>query len=147
MLSNIAIGAILILLTTAVHAGGMSLALRSIRSHAPTVGAGLHINRVFSVGRVVLIMYLVGIVEVLVWAAAYLAFDVVEGFEKAIYFSAVTFTTLGYGDVVLDGSRRLLSSFEAVNGIMMFGWSTAIVIAAVQRVYFSQAADLHDRLE
>jgi hypothetical protein len=141
MLSNIAIGAILILLTTAVHAGGMFLALRSLRNHAPTAETGLHLSLVFSVGRVVLIMYLVGIVEILIWSAAYLAFDVIEEFEKAIYFSAVTFTTLGYGDVVLDGSRRLLSSLEAINGIMMFDWSTAIVIAAVQRVYFRQDSD------
>jgi len=141
MLSNIAIGAILILLTTAVHAGGMSLSLRSISSRSTTAGSGLHQSRVFSVGRVVLIMYLIAIIEVLIWAAAYLAFDVIEGFEKAVYFSAVTFTTLGYGDVVLDGSRRLLSSLEAINGIIMFGWSTAIVIAAVQRVYFRQDAD------
>jgi len=141
MLSNIAIGAILILLTTAVHAGGMSLSLRSISSRSTTAGSGLHQSRVFSVGRVVLIMYLIAIIEVLIWAAAYLAFDMIEGFEKAVYFSAVTFTTLGYGDVVLDGSRRLLSSLEAINGIIMFGWSTAIVIAAVQRVYFRQDAD------
>jgi len=141
MLSNIAIGAILILLTTAVHAGGMSLSLRSISSRSTTAGSGLHQSRVFSVGRVVLIMYLIAIIEVLIWAAAYLAFDMIEGFEKAVYFSAVTFTTLGYGDVVLDGSSRLLSSLEAINGIIMFGWSTAIVIAAVQRVYFRQDAD------
>ena len=141
MLSNIAIGAILILLTTAVHAGGMSLSLRSISSRSTTAGSGLHQSRVFSVGRVVLIMYLIAIIEVLIWAAAYLGFDMIEGFEKAVYFSAVTFTTLGYGDVVLDGSRRLLSSLEAINGIIMFGWSTAIVIAAVQRVYFRQDAD------
>ncbi len=138
MLSSIIIGAILILLTTAVHAGGMSLALRSTRKHATIAETESHLSRVFSVGRVVLIMYLVAIVEVLIWSAAYLAFDVIEGFEKAIYFSAVTFTTLGYGDVVLDGSRRILSSLEAINGIIMFGWSTAIVIAAVQRVYFRQ---------
>jgi hypothetical protein len=84
---------------------------------------------------------------VLIWSAAYLAFDAIEGFEKAIYFSAVTFTTLGYGDVVLDGSRRLLSSFEAVNGILMFGWSTAVVIYTVQRVYSRREADRHDRHE
>ena len=141
MLSNIAIGAILILLTTAVHAGGMSLALRSIRNHATVAGSRLHLSRVFEVGRVVLIMYLVAIVEVLIWGAAYIVLGIVEGIEKAIYFSAVTFTTLGYGDVVLDGSRRLLSAIEAVNGIIMFGWSTAIVIAVVQRVYSRQEAD------
>jgi hypothetical protein len=147
MLSNIAIGAILILFTTAVHAGGMHLALRSIRLQLTGVETRLHLNRVLRVGRVVLIMYFVAIVEVLVWSAAYLALGSVEGFEKAIYFSAVTFTTLGYGDVVLDGSRRLLSSLEAINGIIMFGWSTAIVIAALQRVYSRQEADGHDRHE
>jgi hypothetical protein len=141
MLSNIAIGAILILLTTAVHAGGMSLSLRSIRNPSTIPETGLYLNRVFRVGGVVLIMYLIAVAEVLIWAAAYLAFDVIEGSEKAIYFSAVTFTTLGYGDVVLEGSRRILSSVEAINGIIMFGWSTAIVIAAVQRVYFRQVAE------
>jgi hypothetical protein len=141
MLSNIAIGAILILLTTAIHAGGMSLSLRSIRNHATTAGLRLHLSRVVRVGKVVLIMYVIAIMEVLIWGAAYLASDAIEGFEKAIYFSAVTFTTLGYGDVVLDGSRRLLSSLEAINGIIMFGWSTAIVIAAVQRVYSHEEAD------
>jgi len=141
MLTNIAIGAILILLTTAVHAGGMSLAFRLIRNYATVAGSRLHLGRVFEVGRVVLIMYLVAIVEVLIWGAAYLVLGIVEGIEKAIYFSAVTFTTLGYGDVVLDGGRRLLSAIEAVNGIIMFGWSTAIVIAVVQRVYSHQEAD------
>jgi hypothetical protein len=141
MLSNITIGAILILLTSAVHAGGMALSFRFIHNHATIAGSRLHLNRVVRVGGVVLIMYLIAIMEVLIWGVAYLAFDAIEGFEKAIYFSAVTFTTLGYGDVVLDGSRRLLSSLEAINGIIMFGWSTAIVIAAVQLVYFRQAAD------
>ena len=141
MFRNITIGAILILLTTGVHAGGMSLSLRSVRSHATIEGSRLHLNRVFKVGIVILIMYLVAIIEVLIWGAAYLAFDAIEGLENAIYFSAVTFTTLGYGDVVLVGNQRILSSIEAINGIIMFGWSTAIVIAAVQRVYFHQDAD------
>ncbi|MFO7684450.1 MAG: potassium channel family protein [Desulfobacterales bacterium] len=90
----------------------------------------------------VVLMNLVAIMEVLIWGAAYQAFDAIDGFEKAIYFSAVTFTTLGYGDVVLDGSRRLLSSLEVINGIIMFGWSTAIVIAALQSVYFSPGGRL-----
>jgi hypothetical protein len=107
----------------------------------------LHLNRVSRVGGVALIVYLVAIVEVLIWGGAYLAFDAIEGFEKAICFPAVTFTTLGYGDVVLDSSRRLLSSLEAVNGILMFGWSTAVVIYAVQRVYSRREADRHDRHE
>ena len=48
----------------------------------------------------------------------------------------VTFTTLGYGDVLLDENWQLLASFEAANGMIMFGWTTAIIIAVVQRVHF-----------
>jgi len=50
----------------------------------------------------------------------------------------VTFTTLGYGDILLDEQWRLLASFEAANGILMFGWSTAIVMAVVHRIYIAE---------
>jgi hypothetical protein len=136
MLLNIAIRALLILLTTAIHAGGMFLALRSIRRHGMGERTEARLSRVFRVGSIVLIMYLVAVMEVLAWAVTYLLSNALDGFERALYFSMVSFTTLGYGDVVLDGSRRLLASLEAVNGIIMFGWSTAIVIATVQHVYF-----------
>ena len=49
-----------------------------------------------------------------------------------MYFSGVTFTSLGYGDVVLDGRMRLLAPLQAANGLMMFGITTALFIAAVQ---------------
>jgi hypothetical protein len=64
-----------------------------------------------------------------------------QNFEPALYFSMVTFTTLGYGDVLLDDRWRLMASFEAANGIIIFGLSTAVVVAAVQRVYFGQKKD------
>jgi hypothetical protein len=61
----------------------------------------------------------------------------VDTFEAALYFSMVTFTTLGYGDVTLDDSWRLLSSIQAANGVIMFGWTTAQVTAVLQRLYRS----------
>ena len=71
-----------------------------------------------------------------VWAATYLSIDAIEGLEKAIYFSMVTYTTLGYGDVLLDENWRVLASYQAANGIIMFGWTTAIVMYAIRNVYF-----------
>ncbi|MDB5376462.1 MAG: hypothetical protein JWR00_908 [Rubritepida sp.] len=50
-----------------------------------------------------------------------------------MYFSGVTFTSLGYGDVVLQGRTRLLAPLQAANGLMMFGITTALFIAAVQQ--------------
>jgi hypothetical protein len=52
----------------------------------------------------------------------------------------VTFTTLGYGDVLLDERWRLMAAFEAANGIIIFGLTTAVVVAVVQRVYFTKTS-------
>ncbi len=133
---NIIIAACMLVATTVIHASGMVLVRqvfdwkkdRSIK----------RLTRIYLVSGVVILMFLASLLEVLVWAVTYLTLNAIQGFERALYFSMVTFTTLGYGDVVLAEQWRLLSSFEAANGIIMFGWTTAIVIAAVQRLYFGE---------
>ena len=139
MLMNIAIAAALMVATTAIHAGGMVLTMSALRAHSSR--HRLKHTRVYWVCGIVLLMFIVSLLEVLVWAVTYLTLNAIDGFEKALYFSMVTFTTLGYGEIVLDERWRLLASFEAANGIIMFGWSTAIVIAVVQRVYLTDNAD------
>ncbi len=89
---------------------------------------------------VVLMMFLASLVEAGLWAATYLAVGAISGLERALYFSTVTYTTLGFGDVVLEEGWRLLSSLQAANGIIMFGWTTAVIVAAVQRVYATHPA-------
>lgn len=138
MLMNIAIAAALMVATTGIHAGGMVLAMHALRAQGQSSRSRLKKTRIYWVGGIVLLMFIVSLVEVVIWAVTYLALSAIDGFEKAIYFSMVTFTTLGYGEIVLDERWRLLASFEAANGIVMFGWTTAIVIAAVQRIYFNK---------
>ena len=75
-------------------------------------------------------------VEVVLWATTYrlLPGNHLDSFEKATYFSMVTFTTLGYGDITLaDHQWRLLSGIEALNGILLVGWTTAFLFLVVQR--------------
>jgi hypothetical protein len=79
-------------------------------------------------------MFMVSVLDAVLWAYTYLAVGAIEGVEPALYFSMVTFTTLGYGDIALGDDWRLLASFEAANGIIMFGWTTALVVAYVQRL-------------
>jgi voltage-gated potassium channel Kch len=52
----------------------------------------------------------------------------------------VTFTTLGYGDITLDEKWRVLGAFEAANGIIMFGWTTAIIAASAHHLFFDQSS-------
>jgi hypothetical protein len=139
VLLKIAIGALLMVMTTAIHTIGMMMALQLIkRQEGAQKSRWLRKTNIHLVSGIVLMMFFVSLAEVLIWACTYLALRASEGLEQAVYFSMVTFTTLGYGDVLLDERWRLLASFEAANGIIMFGWTTAIVIAAVQRIYFRE---------
>ena len=78
--------------------------------------------------------------DIVLWAIAYrylTEFSQLEDLETAIYFSAVTYTSLGYGDIVLTGTLRIMCGIQAMNGILLFGWSTALLFAILQRTYFA----------
>ena len=141
MLLNVTIAAFMMIVTTCIHAGGMELMLRGIKKHRTGLKTWLRKTRIYWVVTTILVMFVVALLEALAWACVYLAFGALKGLEQALYFSLVTFTTLGYGEIVLDERWRLLASFEAANGIIMFGWSTAIVMAVVHRVYLADNAE------
>ena len=83
---------------------------------------------------ILMIVLMIGnIVQVAFWALFYRLFGAFADFQTAMYFSGVTFTSLGYGDVVLDGRIRLLAPLQAANGLMMFGITTALFISAIQQ--------------
>jgi voltage-gated potassium channel Kch len=76
--------------------------------------------------------------EAIAWATVYwLSPSVAEiySFERALYFSFITFTTLGYGDITISSDWQLLCGLEAMNGIFLFGWSAALLYAVVQRTW------------
>lgn len=78
------------------------------------------------------------VTEALIWALLYLynpAITALPDLATAFYFSMATFTTVGYGDVVLEGQWRMLASLQAANGMIIFGWSTALIFDYIQRIY------------
>lgn len=75
--------------------------------------------------------------EIIIWAAAYRAFGALDSMEEAVYFSAITFATIGYGDVTLSGEWRIASAFEGVNGILLFGWTTAFLFKVSGTLWFA----------
>ncbi|ESQ09528.1 MAG: two pore domain potassium channel family protein [Thiohalocapsa sp. PB-PSB1] len=85
------------------------------------------------------VLLILHLVEVVIWALAYvlvLPGDQLASFEQAVYFSVVTFTTLGYGDITLiDHEWRILSGIEALNGILLVGWTTALLFSVFQRCW------------
>ena len=83
----------------------------------------------------ILVMSLAAFFESALWGGFYLWVGALANTEEALYFSLVTFTTLGYGDINLGVDWRLLAAFEAANGIIMFGWTTAMIVAVATRLF------------
>jgi voltage-gated potassium channel Kch len=84
-------------------------------------------------------MFVATVIEAGIWALTYISVEAITEFEEALYFSMVTYATLGYGDVVLVQQWRLLSSFQAANGAIMFGWTTAVIVLAIRDISRSVA--------
>jgi len=74
------------------------------------------------------------LLQIIVWAACYLWNGCFADFETAFYYSATSYSTVGYGDVIPTGGWRILGSVEAVTGVLMFGWSTGVLFSVVNHL-------------
>jgi hypothetical protein len=86
------------------------------------------------------------IIEIALWAVVYLMCGEVVNYEQAFYCSAQNYTALGYGDVHLSQRWQLLGPLEAVNGLLLFGLSTALMFAVLSRLVTSRLHDAFDHL-
>ena len=139
MLTKSLIGAVLIALTVTIHAVGTTMWVRSVQQrfvgHDPHWRLGQSVGLLIATGLLLVALHTV---QIIIWGLAYVLLLPPETFAsaaEAIYFSFVTFTTLGYGDITLQGDGRMLSGIEAMNGILLVGWSTAVLFAIVQRLW------------
>ena len=82
------------------------------------------------------------LIEIALWAGLLVICGEFQEFGNAYYHSAVNYTTLGYGDLLLTPSWRLLGPLEAANGALMFGVSTAMIFAVIQRLLLTRFEDL-----
>ncbi|MEY8838159.1 ion channel, partial [Cribrihabitans sp. XS_ASV171] len=74
-------------------------------------------------------------IQVWIWALVWVGFDILPDWNEAIYFSLVTYTTLGYGDITLGPDVRIFGAFASVTGILAIGLSTAFLVALMARLF------------
>ena len=138
MITYALIGAALVVTTVIIHAMGTVVLVRRLSRHTATLAAGPRWRWTLRIliGTVLWLLFL-HLVEIIVWAFAFLVLELandLQSLEEAIYFSFVTYTTLGYGDITLSGPWRIMSGIEAINGVLLAGWSTAALFALVQKI-------------
>ncbi len=83
---------------------------------------------------VMLLLLLGNLAQMAIWALVFMFLGEFEQFSGAFYHSAVNFSTLGYGDIVMSEKHRLLGPLEAVNGVLMIGVTTAVLMSTLQDV-------------
>ena len=138
MLKLSLIGSALIAITVVIHAAGTTAWVRYLgrKYTGKTIVGGRRATLVLV--NTALIVFALHAIEIVIWAGAYqilMPVNELGSFEEAVYFSFVTFTTLGYGDITLSEGWRLLSGIEALNGILLVGWTTAMIFSVVQNIW------------
>ena len=138
------VGALLVGLTVLIQGFGSITLMRLLFRHLLDANGHVRPNRALTAVVVtVLGLLLLHCVQILIWAVAYRLLTPVQPIdtlEAAVYFSAVTFTTLGYGDITLSSEQwRVLTGIEALNGVLLLGWSTALLYAVVHRTWSGYA--------
>lgn len=138
-LKIIATGIGMMVLTVIIHALFMVGGARMARWHRSHRGsAKTEAMKATLLSGLTIWMFMAIAIEAALWALLYMYDPLITNLpdlETAFYFSMVTFTTLGYGDVVLTGSWRTLASIQAANGVIIFGWTTALIFYFIQRIY------------
>jgi hypothetical protein len=133
MLSKLLIAWCLMAVCVAVHAIGVTLAVRWIRRH-PIALQQFWVWTWLSILLAAWII-LLHLIEITVWGVFYVWQRAMPDLPTSLYFSAVTYTTTGYGDLVLPSEWRLVGGVEALTGILMCGWSTGFFFVVVSRMF------------
>jgi hypothetical protein len=141
----LAVGASAIVCTIFIHALTVSATVNFVRHERRRGRAGASVwISVAIVTLVVSFAFVAHLLEIAVWAVLFVICGEFPELGTAYYHSAVNYTTLGYGDVIMTPSWRLLGPLEAANGALMFGVSTAMIFAVIERLIQDRFVDLRD---
>src|SRR5262245_62021048 len=133
MLSRLLTALSLMAVCVVIHAGGVSFALRRMPRQLAHLDRFWRSTWLFI--RVAGLMVLLHLAEISVWAVFFVWQGAMNDLPSGLYFSAVTYTTTGYGDLVLPQEWRLAGGVEALTGILMCGLSTGFFFAVVSRMF------------
>jgi Ion channel len=134
MLIRLLQGSMLLALTVAIHTVVLSAMLSRIskryRDNVPLKFSAYS----WLLARVATVTVLAHLLEIALWAGYYAWKQALPSLEASFYFSSVTYATIGYGDIVLPETWRLLAAMEGLTGILMCGWSGAFFFVVVSKL-------------
>ena len=138
MFQQLAIATGMVLLTVSIHGGGLIVLVRLFRIEL-SEEAALHLPA-FSLRTLAFVLALaLGLfalhgLEIWAYGALYLLLGALPNLETAVFFSTITYSTVGYDTQGFHESWRLVAAIEAINGVVLLGWSTAFFVTMMTRL-------------
>ena len=135
LLIQLALATLMVVGTALMHLSGLGVLVWLLRAHGQRF-----LTRQARVNQAVMLvgsafgLFALHTVEMWTYAGLYSLLGATRTFEQALYFSIVTYSTVGYGDVTLPVQWRVLGAIEAASGVILLGWSTAFFVSVVGRI-------------
>ena len=139
MLRDILVGSSVCMLNIVIHAWLTVTTIRVARvlGERKTIHPWRHLVAIMI--ATVLMLMAAHMIEVFVWAGAYALVRAAPDGTDLVYFAFVNYTTLGYGEILPVAEWRLLGPMAAMNGILLFGWSTAVIFEVLRKTISEHA--------
>jgi hypothetical protein len=132
MIENILIGLATMVICLLVQAALVVIAIRFYVHNPQLVDSPTLLSTLGLISAVMVLLVIGNFVQIIIWGGLFIYLGEFTNFETAAYHSAVNFATLGYGDIVMSEHRRVLGPMQSINGVLMIGVSTAVMMSALQ---------------
>ena len=134
MLNQLSLASVMVVVTVMVHLIGLNIIIKGVlRSHSRMLRR-LRITPLTLLLSASVGIFAIHTVEIWIYAGLYLGLGSFKDFEEALYFSTVTYASVGYGDLLMPHNWRILGAIEGATGIIMFGWSTAFLASLLAKL-------------
>ena len=129
---NLLIGVLVMILCLVLQAVLASLSIHYYGNRRELVIEGGPLAGLLVIVAVMILLLAGNFTQIAIWAGLFQLLGEFDDYAVAFYHSAVNFATLGYGDIVMSEAHRILGPLQAVNGVLMIGVSTAVLMATLQ---------------
>lgn len=136
MLIQLVLATVMVIVTILIHGAGITALARGMRIEMGVAEAHHHFSmkRAGAILITVLALFTLHGIEIWLYAAMYLIIGAVQSLEAAVYFSTITYASIGFGDSEMARAWRLVGAIEGINGVLLLGWSTAFFVTVVARL-------------
>ena len=136
MLIQLILATVMVVTSVLIHGAGITALARGLRIETSDNSDHHHFSfkRAVVILIIVLALFTLHGIEIWLYAAVYLVIGAVQSLEAAVYFSTITYASIGFGDSEMAHTWRLVGAIEGINGVLLLGWSTAFFVTVIARL-------------